>query len=219
MRIPVREMKSERILHPAAAAVANSLQSCPTPCDPIDGSPSGSFIHGIFQARVLEWGAIAFSDLTSQLLLILCTLSCVQHFVTRWTAARQAPLSMGFFRQEYWSGVPSPSPGGLPRPGIETRSPALQADALLSEPPGKSCASISALQIDSSVPSFQIRTLGRTHIVSTPTTGLQVDRLFLSQPMPQLGITHFGVITFCHHLTKCPRCSWHRTKTQGALHE
>ena len=65
MRIPVREMKSERILHPAAAAVANSLQSCPTPCDPIDGSPSGSFIHGIFQARVLEWGAIAFSDLTS----------------------------------------------------------------------------------------------------------------------------------------------------------
>ena len=109
-------MKSERILHPAAAAVANSLQSCPTPCDPIDGSPSGSFIHGIFQARVLEWGAIAFSDLTSQLLLILCTLSCVQHFVTRWTAARQAPLSMGFFRQEYWSGVPFPPPGDLPSP-------------------------------------------------------------------------------------------------------
>ena len=65
MRIPVREMKSERILHPAAAAVAKPLQLCPTLCDPIDGSPSGSSVHGLFQARVLEWGAIAFSDLTS----------------------------------------------------------------------------------------------------------------------------------------------------------
>ena len=65
MRIPVREMKSERILHPAAAAVAKSLQSCPTLCDPIDGSPSDFSVHGIFQTRVLEWGAIAFSDLTS----------------------------------------------------------------------------------------------------------------------------------------------------------
>ena len=47
----------------AAAAAAKSLQSCPTLCDPIDGSPPGSFVHGIFQARVLEWGAIAFSDI------------------------------------------------------------------------------------------------------------------------------------------------------------
>ena len=56
---------------------------------------------------------------------------------TPWTVARQAPLSMGFSRQEYWSGLPFPSPGDLPNPGIEPRSPALQADAFSSEPPGK----------------------------------------------------------------------------------
>ena len=57
--------------------------------------------------------------------------------VTPWTVARQAPLSMGFSRQEYWSRLPFPSPGDLPNPGIEPQSPALQADALSSEPPGK----------------------------------------------------------------------------------
>ena len=57
--------------------------------------------------------------------------------VTPWTVAHQAPLSMGFSRQEYWSGLPFPSPGNLPDPGIEPRSPALQACALTSEPPGK----------------------------------------------------------------------------------
>ena len=62
----------------------------------------------------------------------------VQLFVTPWTVARQALLSMGFSRQEYWSGLPFPSPGDLTDPGIEPRSPALQADSLLSEPPGKS---------------------------------------------------------------------------------
>ena len=65
-------------------------------------------------------------------------LSCVQLFATPWTVARQAPLSMGFSRQEYWSGLPFPSPGDLPNPGIEPRSPALQVDALTSEPPGNS---------------------------------------------------------------------------------
>ena len=64
-------------------------------------------------------------------------LSCVRLFATPWSAAHQAPLSMGFSRQEYWSGVPFPSPGYLPNPGIEPRAPALQADALPSEPPGK----------------------------------------------------------------------------------
>ena len=57
--------------------------------------------------------------------------------MTPWTVAYQAPLSMGFSRQEYWSGLPFPSPGDLPGPGIEPGSPALQTDALLSEPPGK----------------------------------------------------------------------------------
>ena len=64
-------------------------------------------------------------------------LSHVRLFATPWTAAYQASLSMGFSRQEYWSGVPFPSPGDLPDPGIGPRPPALQADALLSEPPGK----------------------------------------------------------------------------------
>ena len=64
-------------------------------------------------------------------------LSRVRLFATPWTVTQQAPLSMGFSRQEYWNGLPFPSPGDLPHPGIEPRSTALQADALLSEPPGK----------------------------------------------------------------------------------
>ena len=63
-------------------------------------------------------------------------LSCVLLFSTPWTVALQAPLSMGFRRQEYWSVLPFLSLGDLPNPGIEPRSPALQADALPSEPPG-----------------------------------------------------------------------------------
>ena len=65
------------------------------------------------------------------------SLSRVQLFATPWTVAHQASPSMGFSRQEYWSGLPFPSPGDLPDPGIELRSPALEADALTSEPPGK----------------------------------------------------------------------------------
>ena len=63
------------------------------------------------------------------------SLSRVQLFVTPWTVAYQAPPSMGFFGQEYWSGLPFPSPGALPDPGLETGSPAFQAGALTSEPP------------------------------------------------------------------------------------
>ena len=65
------------------------------------------------------------------------SLSHVQLFAAPWTVAHQAPPSMGFSRQEYWSGLPFPSPGDLPNSGIEPRSPVLQADALTSEPPGK----------------------------------------------------------------------------------
>ena len=65
------------------------------------------------------------------------SLSHVQLFATLWTVAYQAFPSMGFSRQEYWSGLPFPSPGDLPNPGIKPRSPALEADALTSEPPGK----------------------------------------------------------------------------------
>ena len=86
-----------------AAAAAKSLQSCPTLCDPIDGSPPGSPFPGIFQARTLEWVAISFSNAWK---VKVKSLSCVRPFVTPWTAAYQAPPSMGFSRQESWSGVP-----------------------------------------------------------------------------------------------------------------
>ena len=65
------------------------------------------------------------------------SLSCVRLFATPWTVAYQAPQSMEFSKQEYWSGLPFPSPGDLPNPGIKPRYPSLQADALLSEPPNK----------------------------------------------------------------------------------
>ena len=65
------------------------------------------------------------------------SLSRIRLFATPWTVAYQAPPSMGFSRQEYWSGLPFPSPGDLPDPGIEPRSPILEADALTSEPPGQ----------------------------------------------------------------------------------
>ena len=94
---------------PAAAAAAKSLQSCPTLCDPIDSSPPSSAVPGILQARTLEWVAISFSSAWNWKVKVK-SLSCVQPSVTPWTAAHQAPPSMGFSRQEYWSGVPSPSP-------------------------------------------------------------------------------------------------------------
>ena len=92
-----------------AAAVAELLQSCPTLCDPIDGSPLGSPVPGILQARTLEWVAISFSNAWKWKVKVK-SLSGVRLFETPWTAAHQAPPSMGFSRQEYWSGVPSPSP-------------------------------------------------------------------------------------------------------------
>ena len=87
-------------------AAAKSLQSCPTLCDPIDGSLPGSLVPGILQARTLEWIAISFSNAWKGKVKVK-SLSRVWLFVTPWTAALQAPLSMGFSRQEYWSGVPS----------------------------------------------------------------------------------------------------------------
>ena len=93
----------------AAAAAAKSLQSCLTLCDPRDGSPPGSPIPGIFQARTLEWVAISFSNAWKWKVKVK-SLSHVRLFGTPWTAAHQAPPSMGFSMQEYWSGVPLPSP-------------------------------------------------------------------------------------------------------------
>ena len=85
-----------------ATATANSLQSCPTLCDPIDGSPPGSPIPEILQARTLEWVAISFSNVWKWKVKVK-SLSRVRLPATPWTIAYQAPLPMGFSRQEYWS--------------------------------------------------------------------------------------------------------------------
>ena len=130
-------------------------KSCPT-CNRMDCSPLGSSVHGIPQATVLEWVAIPFSRRFSwprdqtciscigkwilyhqatreACACMLSHFSRVRFFVTLWTVACQAPLSMGFSRQEYWSGWPCLPPGDLPDLGIKPASPAaplLQADSL-----------------------------------------------------------------------------------------
>ena len=93
----------------AAATAAKSLQSCPTLCDPIDGSPSGSPVPWILQERTLEWVTISFSNEWKWKVKVK-PLSRVWLLATPWTAAYQPPPSMGFSKQEYWSGVPLPSP-------------------------------------------------------------------------------------------------------------
>ena len=128
-------------------------------------SPPGSSVHGIFQARILEWVAVPFCRgsswprdrpgspvapaLQADSLMLshwrspqeseskVKSFSCVQLFATPWTVAHQAPPSVGFSRQEYWSGLPFPPAGDLPNSGMEPRSPALEAGALTSEPPGE----------------------------------------------------------------------------------
>ena len=88
---------------------AKSLQSCPTLCDPRDGSPPGSPVPGILQARTLEWVADSFSNAWKWKVKGK-SLNRVRLFATPWTVAYQAPPSMGFSRQEHWIGVPLPSP-------------------------------------------------------------------------------------------------------------
>ena len=90
------------------AATAKLLQSCPTLCDPIDGSPPGSPVPGILQARTLEWVAMSFSNAWKWKVKVT-SLSRVRLLATPRTVAHQVPPSMGFSRQEYWSGVPLPS--------------------------------------------------------------------------------------------------------------
>ena len=91
------------------AAAAKSLQSCPTLCDPIDSSPPGFPVPGILQARTMEWVSISFSKAWEWKVKVKL-LSHVWLVTTPWTAAYQAPPPLGFSRQEYWSGVPLPSP-------------------------------------------------------------------------------------------------------------
>ena len=117
-----------------STTTTRSHQLCPTLSDPMDCSLPGSSIHGIFQARVLEWSAISGNE---QLLnegqflptppganypFCAQSLSHVQLFVTLWTVPHQAPLSIESSRQEYWSGLPLPTLGDLPNPGIKPTS-------------------------------------------------------------------------------------------------
>ena len=128
------------------ACTHTHAQSCLTLCNPMDSSPPSSFIHGISQAGILELVAISFSkgsswpkdrthipcvscsgrwvlyQLSHQGLCMLNHFIHVQIFATLWTVACQAPLSIGFSRQQYWSGLPCPPPGDLPNPGIEPTS-------------------------------------------------------------------------------------------------
>ena len=99
-----KDVKNRNIRKLSAAAAAKSLQSCPTLCDPIDGSPPGSPIPGILQARTPEGVAISFSNACKWKVKVK-SLSHVWLLATPWTEAHQAPPSMGFSRQEYWSGV------------------------------------------------------------------------------------------------------------------
>ena len=109
------------------------FSQCPSLCDPIDGSPPGFPVPGIRQARTLEWVAIPLMRKRrnhkemarrSKLACACCPLNCVGLVVIPWTAGRQAPLSMGFSRQEYESGLPFPPSGELPDPGIQPASSA-----------------------------------------------------------------------------------------------
>ena len=120
----VQEILQAGIL--AAAAAAKSLRSCPTLWDPIDGSAPGSPLPGILQARTLEGISISFSSAWKWKVKVK-SLSRVRLLFPPWTAAYQAPLSMGFSRQEHWSELPFPSPEDLPKPGIEPKSSASPA--------------------------------------------------------------------------------------------
>ena len=101
--------QAESVVFRDHTAAAKSHQSCPTLCDPIDSSPPGSPVPGILQARTLEWVAISFS-IAWKWKVKVKSFSHVWLVATPCTAAYQAPPPMGFSRQEYWSGVPLPSP-------------------------------------------------------------------------------------------------------------
>ena len=103
--------RKEKLAQLNSNLAAKSLQSCPTLCDPTDGSLPGSPVPGILQARTLEWVATSFSNAWKWKVKVK-PLIRVRLLATPWTAAYQAP-PMGFSRQEYWSGLPLPSPSNL----------------------------------------------------------------------------------------------------------
>ena len=117
-------LKNRNIFSDKGEGESEIPQSCLFRSDPMDCSPPGSPVPGILQARTLEWVAVSLSNAWKWKVKVK-SLSRVWLLVTPWTAAHQAPPSVGFSRQEYWNGVPLPSPGNLPNPGIEPGSPTL----------------------------------------------------------------------------------------------
>ena len=149
-RVYSNSCPSNRWCHPAISSSFVPFSSCSQSLPVSESFPvsqlftwGGQSIGVSASASVLpmytqNWSPLGWTGWISlQSKVKVKSLSCVRLFATLWTITYQAPPSMGFSRQEYWSGLPFPSPGDLPDPGIEPRSPALQANALTSEPPGK----------------------------------------------------------------------------------
>ena len=174
-------------------AAAKSLQSCPTLCDPMDCSPPGFSIHGILQARTLKWVAISFSNAWKWKVKVK-SLSRVWLLATPQTAAYRAPLSMGFSRQQWWSGVPLPSPpvGIAPFKNTCSQYRYRSPSTLLRNLTGKNKAPIfevlkakqnarhlmclSALQVKDNVPSsHEVWRLYVTHTQTVTTLILKAD--------------------------------------------
>ena len=123
------------------------------------------------------------------------SLSCVRLFVTPWTVPCQAPPSVGFFREEYWSGLPFPSPGDLPHPGIEPWSPALQADSLPSEPPGKNKVKVAQLCPAVCNPrDYTVHGILQARVLEWGSLSL-LQQIFLTQELNQ-GLLHFRQILY-----------------------
>ena len=172
----LRSNCKESILSSCTAAAAKSLQSCPTLCNPIDGSPPGSLVPGILQAKTLEWVAISFSTAWKWKVKGK-SLSRVRLLVTPWTAAYQAPLSMGFSRQEYWSGVPLPSPSSCTVKSLQS-CPTL-CNPIDGSPPGSLVPGIfQAKTLECVAISFssawkwkvKVKSLSRVRLLATPWT-------------------------------------------------
>ena len=130
-----------------AAAAAKSLQSCPTLCDPIDSSPPGSPVPGILQARTLEWVAISFSNVWKWKEKVK-SLSRARLLATPWIAAYQVPPSVGFSRQEYWSGVPLLPSLYQPREHIKKQRHYLANISLFSQSYGFSSSHVWMWELD-----------------------------------------------------------------------
>ena len=129
------------------------------------------------------------------------SLSRVRLFATPWTVALQAPPSMGLSRQKYWSGLPFPSPGDLPDPGIEPRSPTLQADALTSEPPGKQLLVNKHCQYYHLYPSPGDLP---NPVIKSGSLALQANSLLSESPGKPTNVKSFA---FSYNKTICSLCS------------